>query len=329
MSMKRHLLIDLGAARTRIVRVGDSRLWNEPSAVMTSADEPPRILAVGAEADAAVERPPDNIRVRRPQSEGRIAEPDLAEKQFSFWLQRHFGRIVHPALYPCLTLTVPCGAMEYERKALTDMGRAARFMAVKLVDELVAHAAGLDEQVPPDEPTVVVAVGAAYAQAGVVRNGAVLTQRMIHAKNTRDGAAGNAVTEELRHWINKTFGLSVGEDQVERLKRGETHKIVGYSVTEECFKAVEITDAQISQAVRPVLARLAELVEGVIDDGVRSVGESVRESVRRHGVFLTGGGAKLKGLADFVRETAHVPVALAAEPEETAIRGLERLEARQ
>ena len=30
MSMKRQLLMDLGAARTRIVRVGDSRLWNEP-----------------------------------------------------------------------------------------------------------------------------------------------------------------------------------------------------------------------------------------------------------------------------------------------------------
>lgn len=71
------------------------------------------------------------------------------------------------------------------------------------------------------------------------------------------------------------------------------------------------------------------MVEGVIDDGAQSFGDSVRESVRRHGVFLTGGGAKLKGLADFVREAAQVPVVLSASPEETAIRGLERLEARQ
>ena len=176
---------------------------------------------------------------------------------------------------------------------------------------------------------VVVAVGAAYAQAGVVKNGAVLTQRMIHAKNPQDGAAGNAVTAELRHWIDTSFGLSVGVDQVERLKCGEVHEIVGFSSSEGRFKTVEVTDEQILQAVRPVLMRLAELVEGVIADGAQSAGESVRESVRRHGVFLTGGGAKLKGLADFVRETAHVPVVLAATPEETAIRGLERLEARQ
>ena len=45
--MKRHLLIDIGAARTRIVCVGDAKLWNEPSAVMTTADKPPRILAIG------------------------------------------------------------------------------------------------------------------------------------------------------------------------------------------------------------------------------------------------------------------------------------------
>ena len=45
--MKRHLLIDIGAARTRIVCVGDAQLWNEPSAVMTTADKSPRILAIG------------------------------------------------------------------------------------------------------------------------------------------------------------------------------------------------------------------------------------------------------------------------------------------
>ena len=327
--MKRHLLIDMGAARTRIVCVGDARLWNEPSAVMTTASEPPRILAFGTDADAAVERTPDNIRVRRPQMVGRIAEPDLVEKQLAFWLQKCLGQVFLPVVRPCLTLTVPCGAMDYERKALADAGRLAQFRTVKLVDELVAHAAGMDGRVSSDESMVVVAVGAAYAQAGVVMNGAVLTQRMIHAKNPRDGAAGDAVTAELRHWIDTSFGLSVGEDQVERLKCGEVHKVVGFSSSEECFKTVEITDAQISQAVRPVLMRLAELVEGVIDDGARSVGESVLESVRRHGVFLTGGGAKLKGLADFVRETAQVPVVLAAVPEETAIRGLGRLEARQ
>ena len=329
MSMKRHLLIDMGAARTRVVCVGDARLRNEPSAVMMTAAEPPRILAVGADAGAAVERTPDNIRARRPQMAGRIAEPDLVEKQLAFWLQKCLGQVFLPVVRPSLTLTVPCGAMDYERKALVDAGCAARFKTVKLVDELVAHAAGMDARVSSDELMVVVAVGAAYAQAGVVRNGAVLTQRMIHAKNPRDGAAGDAVTAELRHWINTTFGLSVGVDQVERLKCGEVHKIVGFSSSEECFKTVEISDAQILQAVRPVLKRLPELVEGVIDDAAQSVGGSVRESVRRHGVFLTGGGAKLKGLADFVREAAQVPVVLAAVPEETAIRGLERLEARQ
>lgn len=327
--MKRHLLIDMGAARTRIVCVGDTLRWNEPSAVMTTAAEPPRILAFGTDADAAVERTPDNIRVRRPQMVGRIAEPDLVEKQLAFWLQKCLGQVFLPVVRPCLTLTVPCGAMDYERKALADAGRLAQFRTVKLVDELVAHAAGMDGRVSSDESMVVVAVGAAYAQAGVVRNGAVLTQRMIHAKNPRDGAAGDAVTAELRHWINTTFGLSVGEDQVERLKCGEVHKIVGFSSSEECFKTVEVSDAQILHAVRPVLMRLTELVEGVIADGAQSVGDSVRESVHRHGVFLTGGGAKLKGLADFVREAAQVPVVLAAVPEETAIRGLERLEARQ
>ena len=327
--MKRHLLIDMGASRTRVVCVGDSRVLNEPSVVMTTASEPPRILAVGADAGSSIERTPDNIRVRRPQMAGRIAEPDLVEKQLAFWLQKCLGRVFLPVARPCLTLTVPCGAMDYERKALEDAGCAAQFKTVKLVDELVAHAAGMDGRGASDEPMVIVAVGAAYVQAGVVRNGAVLAQRMIHAKNPRDGAGGDAVTAELRNWIDRTFGLPVGEAQVECLKCGEVHKIVGFSSSEGRFKTVEIADAQMLQAVRPVLMRLTELVEGVIDDGAASVGESVRESVRRHGVFLTGGGAKLKGLADFVRETVQVPVALAATPEETAIRGLERLEARQ
>ena len=105
--MKRHLLIDIGAARTRIVCVGAAQLWNEPSAVMTTADKPPRILAIGADAGAAVERTPDNICVHHPQMAGRIAEPDLVEKQLAYGLQKCLGHVFLPVVRPCLTLTVP------------------------------------------------------------------------------------------------------------------------------------------------------------------------------------------------------------------------------
>ena len=327
--MKRHLLMDLGASRVRIVHVGRAELRSESSAVMTMAAKPSNVLAVGADADAAIERTPENICVQRPQSAGRIAEPSLVQLQLAFWRMKFCQRTILPMVRLSLTVTVPCGFTEHERQALVDAGHAALFKTVELVDELVAHAAGLDGDVPSDMPIVVVVVGAAYAQAGVVRGDEVLMQRMIHARAARDGAAGDAVTAELRHWVDTTFGLSVGVDQIERLKCGEVHKIVGYSQSEGCFKMVAITDAQIQQAVRPIMVQLAELVEKLIDDGVKSVGESVEESVRRHGVFLTGGGAKLKGLADFLWETVHVPVVLAAEPDATAIRGLQRMEARK
>ena len=94
--MKRCLLMDLGAARTRIVRVGDAALRNEPSAVMTMTDKPLRVLAVGGEADAAMERAPDNICVRRPQAEGRVADPDLVQEQLAFWQRRLGLRLLSP-----------------------------------------------------------------------------------------------------------------------------------------------------------------------------------------------------------------------------------------
>ena len=162
-----------------------------------------RVLAFGEEAESALERAPDNIRVCRLMEQGRVADPDLTVA-FLGALARSRGPL--SIVRPDLTVTVPAQFADYEREALSNAAREARFSKVRLVEEIVAHAAGAD-WASDSEPAAVLVVGAAYAQAGVLKGGELVCSRSLHARNPIDGAAGDAFTANLRRHVRETFGL--------------------------------------------------------------------------------------------------------------------------
>ena len=68
-------LIDLGASRTRIATNGKVER-TVPSVLLVSSQDG-RDLAFGEEAESALERAPDNIRVCRLMEQGCVADPGV------------------------------------------------------------------------------------------------------------------------------------------------------------------------------------------------------------------------------------------------------------
>ena len=68
-------LIDLGASRTRIATNGKVERTVPSVLLMSSQDG--RDLAFGEEAESALERAPDNIRVCRLMEQGCVADPGV------------------------------------------------------------------------------------------------------------------------------------------------------------------------------------------------------------------------------------------------------------
>lgn len=314
-------LIDLGAYRTRIAMNGKFER-TVPSVLLVSSQDG-HVLAFGDEAESALERAPDNIRVCRLMEQGRIAEPNLMAL-FLGVLPRMISPFV--VVKPTLTVTVPAQAADYEREALVNVAREARFGKVRLVDEIVAHAEGADWS-SGNEPCAVLVVGAAYAQAGVLKGGELVCSRSLHTRNPLDGAAGDAFTANMRHQIREAYGVHIGRDQTEHILFDPVSKT---SVFNECSGRMEelpLTTEVVNAAMRDPLDRLARLLMTTLEEARAALGEQARSVISRRGVLLTGGGTRLPGLEDALRERTTEGFVRPEKPDETAIHGLLKMEA--
>ena len=315
-------LIDLGASRTCIATNGKFER-TVPSVLLVSSQDG-RVLAFGEEAESALERAPDNIRVCRLMEQGRVADPDLTVA-FLGALVRSRGPL--SIVRPDLTVTVPAQFADYEREALSNAAREARFSKVRLVEEIVAHAAGADWS-SDSEPAAVLVVGAAYAQVGVLNGGELVCSRSLHARNPIDGAAGDAFTANLRRHVRETFGLHIGRDQAECVLFGSARTIRAFDVGTERAEEIPLTADVINAAMRDPVDRLSRLLSETLDEARAALGEQARMAISRRGVLLTGGGARLPGLEEALRECTAEGFVRPENPDETAIQGLLKMEAR-
>lgn len=315
-------LIDLGASRTRIASDGKFER-TVPSALLVGVQDG-RVLGFGDEAESALERAPDNIRACRLMEQGRVAEPDLLEAFLSALAR---PRRPLPSFRPALTVTVPAHCADYERKALLDAAQGARFDKVRLVEEIVAHAMGAD-WASDSEPCAVLVVGAAYAQSGVLKGGELVCARSLHARNPLDGAAGDAFTDNLRRHIRKAHGLHVGRDQAERALFGSARTMKAFDERSGRAEEISLTDEEVKAAMRDPVDRLSHLLATTMDEARGALGEHDWTAIARRGVLLTGGGASLPWLDEALRGSAPEGFVRPERPDETAIQGLIKMEAR-
>ena len=313
--------MDLGASKTRIAANGKF-VRAVPSVLMVAEDR--RVLAFGEEAEAALERAPDNIRACRLMEQGRVADPDLMAS-FLRLLARPSGPFA--IVKPTLTLTVPAQVADYEREALTSVAHEARFNQMSLVDEIVAHAAGADWS-SDGEPCAVLVVGAAYAQAGVLQNGKLACARSLRARNPLDGAAGDAFAANLRKLIRDAYGLRIGRDQAERVLFNSVRTVRAFNEGSGRVEEIPLAADEVNATLRDPLDRLARLLTTTLEEAQSALGDPVRTAIAQRGVLLTGGGARLPGLEEALRERTAEGFVRPENPSETAIHGLLKMEAK-
>ena len=304
----------------------DGRIAFSASPMLLKAKQDQRILAVGAEAEMAFERAPDNMTVECPLSQGRISDPTQIEPLVRHALSmvgggRGLGRLVRPGVL----LTVPAQAADYEQRALEDTARAVGFGKVTLVDEILAHARGAEW--PIDDPCVVVVVGAAYAQAGILRDGRVVFARGHHAHNPLDGAAGEAFNLRLRQTIRQAYGLQIGRDQADLILQDSSRKVLGYSERIGKVEEIPLTDDDLEGARRQAVERLAHLIAMTLGEGTTELGDVAQSALEHRPVLLTGGCAGFPWLKETLRTATNLDFTCAENPRETAIRGLMKMEA--
>ena len=131
--------IDLGTASILVYIKGKGIVLKEPSVVAYDRDKQ-EIVAIGEEARKMIGRTPGNITAVRPLKQGVISDYIVTEKMLKYFINKAMAR--RTLRKPRISICIPSGATEVEKKAVEDATYNAGAREVTIIEEPVAAAIG-------------------------------------------------------------------------------------------------------------------------------------------------------------------------------------------
>ena len=306
------LAIDLGTANTLVYVKGKGIVLSEPSvvAVRKNGRDRSRVLAVGREAKMMLGRTPGNIVAIRPMKDGVIADFEIAESML-----RHFIRKVHnrrSLIRPRIIICVPSGITQVEKRAVRESAESAGAREVYLIEEPIAAAIGAG--LPITEPicNMVVDIGGGTSEVAVISLAGI-----VYSRSVRVG--GDKMDEAILQYVKRTYNLLIGERTAEIIKttigntypgESESMDVKGRDQFAGIPKIININSDEVRLAIQEQIDSIVAAVKTALE---QTPPELAADIVDR-GIYLTGGGALLKGLDELLKQETGLPIKIANDP---------------
>ena len=160
--------IDLGTASILVYIKGKGVVLKEPSVVAFDRDTN-QIKAIGEEARLMIGRTPGNIVAVRPLRQGVISDYTVTEKMLKYFIRKALGK--KTLRKPRISVCIPSGATEVEKKAVEDATYQAGAREVSIIEEPVAAAIGSGIDISKACGNMIVDIGGCTADIAVISLG--------------------------------------------------------------------------------------------------------------------------------------------------------------
>jgi rod shape-determining protein MreB and related proteins len=314
--------IDLGTANILVYSKNKGIILNEPSVVAIDTENK-QVLAVGVEAKSMIGKTPGKIVAVRPLKDGVIADFDVTTEMLKQVMKKASKKLGFSIRKPNVVVCTPSGATSVERRAIQDAVRGSGAKTVTLIEEPVAAAIGAD--LPVDEPVanVIVDIGGGTTEVAIISYGGVVSCNTIRI-------GGDQMDEDIIQHVRKRYNLLIGERTAENIKIDVGHALIeheersmeirGRDLVTGLPKTITLTSHEIQSALRESLLHILETIRATLENCPPELSGDIVD----RGVILTGGGALLNGLQDWLSEEIVVPVHLAPNPLESVAIGTGR-----
>jgi rod shape-determining protein MreB and related proteins len=320
------MAIDMGSASTIISVRGRGVVVDEPSVVAVNKMTG-EVVAVGREAQQMQGREARDIAVIAPLVDGVVADFERTRAMLDRFVREARSGISHFSRRA--VMSVLSGVTQVEQRALLSAAEHAHIGRVYMVEEGLAAAIGAGVAVDDLHASAVVDIGGSTTNIGIVAYGTI-----VHAHAERIGSSDidGAIIDRLR----RHRGLTIGTPTAERLKI-ELGSVVEPAAEDELKKkivtvkgrdvqtgspgAIDVSAAEIQAVAQPIIRRIAEEVRSTL----AALKPEVAADIFDRGIILTGGGALLTGLQDYLHAETGLVVRMADEPRFAIVRGLAQL----
>ena len=309
-SLTQDIAMDLGTANT-IITVNGKVVVDEPSVVALDKKNN-KMIAVGHRAKMMYGKEHEGIRTCRPLRDGVIADFYACEQ-----MMRGLIRMVktgHHLFTPSLRMVigVPSGSTEVELRAVRDSAEHSGGRDVYLIFEPMAAAIGCGIDVEAPEGQMIVDIGGGSTEIAVISLGGIVSNNSIRV-------AGDELTADIQEYMARQHNVKVSERMAERIKInvGSALTDLGDEAPEDFvvngpnrITALPLEIAVCYQEIAHCIDKTIAKIETAVLQALEATPPELYADIVRNGIYLTGGGALMRGLdkrlGDKMNITFHV-----------------------
>lgn len=302
--------IDLGTANVLVYIKGKGVVLKEPSVVAFDRDTN-KIKAIGEDARLMLGRTPGNIVAVRPLRQGVISDYTVTEKMLRYFIQKSVGKTRFRK--PRISVCVPSGVTEVEKKAVEDATYEAGAREVAIIEEPIAAAIGAGIDIARPCGNMIVDIGGGTSDIAVISLGGTVVSSSIKV-------AGDNFDEAIVRYMRKEHNLLIGERTAEDMKvtigsafarpQVETMDVRGRNLVTGLPKTITVTSEETEEALRESTSQIVEAVHAVLEKTPPELAADIAD----RGIVLTGGGSLLYGLEELIEEKTGITTMTAEEP---------------
>ena len=312
--------IDLGTANTIIIH-NDKVVVDEPSIVAIEQSSG-KLVAIGEKARQMHGKTHMNIKTIRPLKDGVIADFNAAEQMIRGMIKMVNRRTQFFAPTLRMVVCIPSGSTEVEIRAVRDSSEHAGGRDVYLIYEPMAAAIGMGIDVEEPSGSMVVDIGGGTTEVAVIALGGIVCNKSIRI-------AGDSFTADIQSYMRHQHNIKIGERTAEEIKihvgsaltdlenPPEDYVVRGPNLMTAMPVEIPISYQEIAHCLDKSINKVETAVLSVLEQTPPELyGDIVNE-----GIFLTGGGALMRGLDKRLTDKIGIKFHVADDPLHAVARG--------
>ncbi len=304
------IAMDLGTANTLVYIKDEGVVLNEPSVVAVSGNGE-KVEAVGNEAKQMFGRTPGNLQTIRPMKDGVIADFNVTNRMITYFIKKVLKK--NWFIKPRIMIGVPTCITQVEKKAVIEAALMSGVREVHLIEEPMAAAIGANIPVHKPEGNMVIDIGGGTSDVAIISLSAIAYGESVRL-------AGDAIDESIVRYLRLQHNLNIGIFEGERIKLeiGSAYpeletlstEVKGINVQTGIPTSITISENEIREAIQePILTIISTVMKAL-----EKIPPELSADIHSNGIYLTGGGALIRGLDKLIEEQTNLKVYKPDEP---------------